>query len=120
MLTLESVLPPDPSRLRDWVVHSSLIEDLVDCCVADSALLVVVAEVSFDAAWPPIPRPSELEYEVHCGLWGSMDRVGFVGFDFTFTRYGMGTQDNNRFPARLSRSVQEWKEASFSSGSSKV
>jgi len=31
--------------------------------------------------WTPIPRPSELEYEVDGGLWGSMDRVGFVGFD---------------------------------------
>jgi hypothetical protein len=40
----------------------------MDGCVADSALLVVVADVSLDAAWPPIPRSSELKYEAHCGL----------------------------------------------------
>jgi len=81
VLTLESVLPPDPSRFRDGVVQSSLVEDLVDGCVAGYALLVVVAEVAFDAAWSPIPRPSELKYEVYCLLWGSMDRVGSMGFD---------------------------------------
>ena len=52
----------------------------MDGCVA-CGCGVVVAEVSFDAAWSPIPRPSELKYEVDGGLWGSMDRVGFVGFD---------------------------------------
>ena len=80
MRTLESALPPDPSGLGDWVVESSLVEDLVDGCVAYGCG-VVVAKVSFDAAWSPIPRPSELKYEVDGGLWGSMDRVGFVGFD---------------------------------------
>jgi len=66
--TLESTSTPDLSRLRDWVVQSSLVEELMDCCVADSALPVVVAEVSFDATWSPIPRPSELKYEIHGGL----------------------------------------------------
>jgi len=80
VLTLESVLPHDPSRFRDWVVESSLVEDPMDGCVA-CGCGVVVAEVAFDAAWSPIPRPSELEYEVDGGLWGSIDRVGFVGFD---------------------------------------
>ena len=80
MRTLESTLAPDSSRLWDWIVQSSLVEDLVDGCVA-CGCGVVVAEVSFDAAWSPIPRPSELKYEVDGGLWGSMGRVGFVGFD---------------------------------------
>jgi len=80
MLALESVFTPGLSRLGDGIVESSLVEDLVDGCVAYGCR-VVVAEVSFDAAWSPIPRPSELKYEVHGGLWGSMDRVGFVGFD---------------------------------------
>jgi len=80
MRTLESVLTPNPSRLGDGIVQSSLVEDLVDGCVAYGCG-VVVAEVSFDAAWSPIPRPSELKYEVDGGLWGSVDRVGFVGFD---------------------------------------
>ena len=81
MRPLESVLTPDLSRLGDWVVESSLVEEFVDGCVADSALFRVIAEVSFDAAWSPIPRPSELKYEVDGGLWGSMDRVGSMGFD---------------------------------------
>ena len=81
MLALESAFTPDLSRLGDGVVESSLVEEFVDGCVAYGCG-VVVAEVSFDAAWSPIPRPSELKYEVHCGLWGSMDCVGFVGFDF--------------------------------------
>ena len=80
MLALESVLTPDLSRLGDGVVESSLVEDLVDGCVA-CGCGVVVAEVSFDAAWSPIPCPSELKYEVDGGLWGSMDRVGPVGLD---------------------------------------
>ena len=80
MLALESVFTPGLSRLGDWVVESSLVEDLVDGCVA-YGFGVVVAEVSFDAAWSPIPCPSELKYEVHGGLWGSMDRVGSMGFD---------------------------------------
>jgi len=80
MRSLESVFTPGLSRLGDGVVESSLVEDLMDGCVAYGCG-VVVAEVSFDAAWPPIPRPSELEYEVDGGLWGAMDRVGFVGFD---------------------------------------
>ena len=80
MRTLESVLTPDLSRLGNWVVESSLVEDLVDGCVAYGCG-VVVAEISFDAAWSPIPRPSELKYEVYCLLWGSMDRVGSMGFD---------------------------------------
>jgi len=77
---LESAFTPGLSRLGDGVVESSLVEDFVDGCVA-CGCGVVVAEVSFDAAWSPIPRPSELKYEVDGGLWGSMDRVGFVGFD---------------------------------------
>jgi len=77
---LESALTPGLSRLGDGVVESSLVEDLVDCCVAYGCS-VVVAEVSFDAAWSPAPCPSELKYEVDGGLWGSMDRVRFVGFD---------------------------------------
>jgi len=80
VVALESALPPDLSRLGDWIVQSSLVEDLVDGRVAYGCG-VVVAEVSFDAAWPPIPCPSELEDEFHCLLRGSMDRVGFVGFD---------------------------------------
>jgi len=40
---LESALTPGLSRLRDWIVQSSLVEDLVDGCVADSALFVAVA-----------------------------------------------------------------------------
>jgi len=68
VLTLESVLPPGPSRFRDGVVQSSLVEDLVDGCVAGYALLVVVAEVAFYAALSPIPRPSELKYELYCLL----------------------------------------------------
>jgi len=80
MRPLESVLTPDLSRLGNWVVESSLVEDLVDGCVAYGCG-VVVAEVAFDAAWSPIPCPSELKYEVDGGLWGSMGRVGFVGFD---------------------------------------
>ena len=81
MWALESTVAPDPSRLEDWIVQSSVDEELVDGCVADSALLVVVMEVSFDAAWTPIPRPSQLKYEVYCLLWGSMDRVRSVGLD---------------------------------------
>jgi len=80
MRTLESVLTSDLSRLGDWIVQSSLVEDLVDGCVAYGCG-VVVAEISFDAAWSPVSRPSELKYEVDGGLWGAMDRVGFVGFD---------------------------------------
>ena len=41
VFALESTLAPDPSRFRDWVVESSLVEDLVDCCVADWLLRVV-------------------------------------------------------------------------------
>jgi len=80
VLPLESTLSPDFSGLWDSIVQSSLVEDLMDGCVAYGCG-VVVAEVAFDAAWPPIPRPSGLKYEVDGGLWGSMDRVGFVGFD---------------------------------------
>ena len=79
--TLESTLAPDFSGLGDWIVQSSLVEDLVDGCVAGYALLVVVTQVAFYAAWSPIPCPSELKYEVYCLLWGSMDRVGSMGFD---------------------------------------
>ena len=79
MLALESTLAPDPSRLGDGVVRSSLVEDLVDCCVADW-LLRVVAQVAFDAAWSPVSCP-QLEGEFRCRLRGSMDRVGSVGFD---------------------------------------
>jgi hypothetical protein len=32
---------------------------------------VVVAEVSFDAAWLSVSYPSELKYEVHGGSCGS-------------------------------------------------
>ena len=81
MRTLEPALTPNPPRHLNWIVQSSLVEDLMDGCVADSALLRVIAEVSFDAAWSPVSCPSELKYEVDGGLWGSMDRVGFVGFD---------------------------------------
>ena len=81
MRPLESVFTPDLSRLGNWVVESSLVEEFVDGCVADSVLLRVIAEVSFDAAWSPIPRPSELKDKLYCLLWGSMDRVGFVRFD---------------------------------------
>ncbi len=80
MRPLESALTPDLSRLGDWVVESSLVEDRVDGCVA-CGCVVVVAEVSFDAAWSPIPCPSELKDELYCLLWGSMDRVGSMGFD---------------------------------------
>ena len=80
MLPLEPTLTPNSPRRLNWIVQSSLVEDLVDGCVAYGCG-VVVAEVSFDAAWPPIPRPSELKFDVHGGLWGSMDRVGSVGFD---------------------------------------
>ena len=80
VLTLESVLPPDPSRLRDGVVQSSLVEDLVDGCVAYGCG-VVVAEVSFYAAWPPVSCSSQLEDKFRYGLRGSMDRVGSMGFD---------------------------------------
>ena len=34
MLTFEPALSPDSSWLGDGIVHSSLHEDLVDCCVA--------------------------------------------------------------------------------------
>jgi len=81
MWALESTVAPDSSGRGDRIVQSSLDEELVDGCVADSALLVVVMEVSFYAAWPPIPRPSQLKYEVYCLLWGSMDRVRSVGLD---------------------------------------
>ena len=81
MRPLESALTPDLSRLGDGVVESSRVEDIVDGCVAVSALLRVIAEVSFDAAWSPIPCPSELKDELYCLLWGSMDRVGFVGLN---------------------------------------
>ena len=40
---LESAFTPDLSRLGDGVVESSLIEEFVDGCVADSALLRVIA-----------------------------------------------------------------------------
>ena len=81
MWALESAFAPDSSGRGDRIVQSSLDEDLVDGCVAGYALLVVVAEVAFYAAWSPIPRPSELKYEVDGGLWGSMGRVGSMGFD---------------------------------------
>ena len=80
MRTLESVFTPGLSRLGNWVVESSLVEGLMDGCVAYGCG-VVVAEVAFDAASPPVSYPSELKYEVDGGLWGSVDRVGFVGFD---------------------------------------
>jgi len=80
MLALESMVPPDSSRLWDWVVQSSLVEDLVDGCVADW-LFRVVAEVAFYSTWSPVACSSQLEDEFRCSLRGSMDRVGFVGFD---------------------------------------
>ena len=80
MRPLESVFTPGLSRLGNWVVESSVVEDLMDGCVAYGCG-VVVAEVSFDAAWSPVSCLSELKYEVDGGLWGSMGRVGFVGFD---------------------------------------
>jgi len=43
VLTLESALTPDLSRLGDGVVQSSLVEDLVDGCVAGYVSFVVVA-----------------------------------------------------------------------------
>ena len=49
VLALESVFTPDLSRLGNWVVESSLVEDLVDGCVAYGCG-VVVAKVSFDEA----------------------------------------------------------------------
>lgn len=79
MLKFESTLTPDPSRLWHRVVEFSLAENLVDGCVAYGHG-VVVAEVSFDAAWSPVSCPSELKYEIHGGLSASMDHVGFVGF----------------------------------------
>jgi hypothetical protein len=78
--TLESASAPDPSRLGDRVVQSSLVEDLVDGCVADW-LLRIVAQVAFYATWSPISSSSQLEDEFRCGLWGSMDRVGSMRFD---------------------------------------
>ena len=81
VLPLESTLSPDFSGLWNSIVQSSLDEDLMDGCVADSALLRVVTQIDFDAAWSPVSCPSELKYEVHGGLWGSMDRVGLVRFD---------------------------------------
>jgi len=47
--TLESTLAPGLSRLRDGVVESSLVEDFVDCSMADRGDLAacVVAEVAF-------------------------------------------------------------------------
>ena len=80
MLALESTLAPDPSRLRDGVVQSSLVEDLVDGCVSNGLLRVVV-EVSLDAAWSPVSCSSQLEDEFRCLLRGSMYYVGSVGFD---------------------------------------
>ena len=43
MRTLEPALTPNPPRRLNWIVESSLVEDLVDGCVADSALLRVIA-----------------------------------------------------------------------------
>ncbi len=43
MRPLKPTLTPNPSGIGDWVVQTSLVEDLVDGCVADCALLVVVA-----------------------------------------------------------------------------
>ena len=40
---LESAFTPDLSRLGNWIVESSFVEDLVDGCVADSVLLRVIA-----------------------------------------------------------------------------
>ena len=81
VLPLESTLSPGFSGLWDSIVQSSLVEDLMDGCAADSALLRVVTQIGFDAAWSSVSCPSELKYEVDGGLWGSMDRVGFVRFD---------------------------------------
>ena len=81
MRPLESAFTSDLSRLGDGVVESSLVEEFVDGCVADSALFRVIAEVSFDAAWSPIPCPSKLKDKLYCLLWGSIDHVGSMGFD---------------------------------------
>ena len=81
MFPLEPTLTPNPSRRLDRIVQSSLDEDLVDGGVADSALSVVVAQVSFDAAWSSVACSSQLEDEFRCLLWGSMDCVGSMGLD---------------------------------------
>lgn len=41
MFVLESTLAPDSSGLWDWVVQSNVVEDFVDCCVADWLFHVV-------------------------------------------------------------------------------
>jgi len=43
MLPLEPTLTPNPPRRLNWIVQSSLVEDIVNGCVADSALLRVIA-----------------------------------------------------------------------------
>ena len=80
MFTLESTLAPDSSGLGDWIVQSSLVEDLVDGCVAYGGS-VVVAEVAFDAAWSPVSCSPQLEDELRCWLRCSMYCVGPMGLD---------------------------------------
>jgi hypothetical protein len=43
MWALESTVAPDSSGLGDWIVQSSVDEELVDGCVACSVSFVVVA-----------------------------------------------------------------------------
>jgi len=61
MLPLEPTLTPNPSRLGDGIVQSSLDEDSMDRSMADrrDPLNLVVSQVSFDLVWSPMFAASQ-------------------------------------------------------------
>ena len=61
MRPLESTLAPNPSRRRDGIIQSSLVEDLMDGCVAYRVDLTVILQVAFYSAWPPLSLSSKLQ-----------------------------------------------------------
>lgn len=59
--SLKSVLTPHASRLRDRIVQSRLVEDLMDGCVAYQVDLAVILQVAFYSAWTPISLSSKFQ-----------------------------------------------------------
>lgn len=78
--TLESPPTPRFSGPGDGVVEPGLNQNLVYGCVAQRGG-VIVAEVSFYAAWSPVSNSSELKDEFSCSLRSSMYSTGPVRFD---------------------------------------
>jgi len=67
MLPLEPTLTPNPSRLGDGIVQSSLDENAMNRSMTDrrDPPDLVITQVSFDLVWSPMFAASQFQDKVH-------------------------------------------------------